>query len=117
MNGASQDPGTLLEVENLSVTFPSQHGDTHAVREVSFSLGRERLGIVGESGSGKSTTGRALLGLLAPPAEVRADRLAFRGQDLRNLTSRMCSGSRRLRVTVTSTGHAGSCATRVARWR
>jgi peptide/nickel transport system ATP-binding protein len=37
-----------------------------AVRGVSFTLGRERLGIVGESGSGKSQTGRAILGLTAP---------------------------------------------------
>jgi peptide/nickel transport system ATP-binding protein len=36
------------------------------VRGVSFTLGRERLGIVGESGSGKSQTGRAILGLTAP---------------------------------------------------
>jgi peptide/nickel transport system ATP-binding protein len=49
---------TLLEVENLSVSFPARGRVTHAVRGVSFTLGRERLGIVGESGSGKSTTGR-----------------------------------------------------------
>jgi peptide/nickel transport system ATP-binding protein len=79
---------TLLEVQNLSVSFPSHGRVTQAVRGVSFTLGRERLGIVGESGSGKSTTGRALLGLLAPPALVTADRLALQGQDLRSLSSR-----------------------------
>ena len=50
---------TLLDVENLWVKFPSRRGVFDAVRGVSFSLGRERLGIVGESGSGKSMTGRA----------------------------------------------------------
>jgi peptide/nickel transport system ATP-binding protein len=79
---------TLLEVENLSVTFPSDRGETQAVRGVSFTLGRERLGIVGESGSGKSTTGRALLGLLPAPTLVTADRIALHGLDLRGLSSR-----------------------------
>lgn len=51
----------LLEVENLRVTFPTPRGDIDVVRGVSFTLGRERLGIVGESGSGKSMTGRSIL--------------------------------------------------------
>jgi peptide/nickel transport system ATP-binding protein len=49
---------------------------------VSFTLGRERLGIVGESGSGKSQTGRAILGLTAPEGLVTAARLEFHGVDL-----------------------------------
>ena len=48
----------LLAVEDLNVSFPGRSGITRAVRNASFTLGRERLGIVGESGSGKSTTGR-----------------------------------------------------------
>jgi peptide/nickel transport system ATP-binding protein len=79
---------TLLEVENLCVSFPARDGMMQAVRNVDFTLGRERLGIVGESGSGKSTTGRALLGLHAPPAQVTADRLSLHGIDLRSLSRR-----------------------------
>jgi peptide/nickel transport system ATP-binding protein len=52
------------------------------VRGVSFTLGRERLGIVGESGSGKSQTGRAILGLTAPEGRISAKRLEFSGVDL-----------------------------------
>ena len=79
----------LLDVQNLCVSFPAPGGRlTQAVRGVSFTLGRERLGIVGESGSGKSTTGRALLGLLAPPAIVSADKLTLEGLDLRSLSRR-----------------------------
>jgi peptide/nickel transport system ATP-binding protein len=52
------------------------------VRGVSFTLGRERLGIVGESGSGKSQTGRAILGLTAPGGQVTAQSLRFAGIDL-----------------------------------
>ncbi len=75
----------LLEVENLNVSFPGRGGLTHAVRNASFSLGRERLGIVGESGSGKSTTGRALLGLIPRPGIVSAKRMSFAGQNLMGL--------------------------------
>ena len=73
----------LLVVEDLRVAFPNRDGGWfEAVRGVSFSLGRERLGIVGESGSGKSQTGRAILGLTAPEGRVAAQRLEFAGTDL-----------------------------------
>lgn len=79
---------TLLRVENLRVRFPTEQGEVEVVKGLSFDLGRERLGIVGESGSGKSMTGRALMGLIAPPGRVTADRLEFDGIDLRGLTER-----------------------------
>jgi peptide/nickel transport system ATP-binding protein len=75
----------LLEVKGLAVTYPGRVKPTLAVHNVSFNLGRERLGIVGESGSGKSTIGRALLGLIGWPALVEAEKLSFRGSDLRSL--------------------------------
>ena len=43
----------LLDVKKLGVRFPTRTGVIEAVRGISFTLGRERLGIVGESGSGK----------------------------------------------------------------
>ncbi|MEY9780295.1 ABC transporter ATP-binding protein [Sinorhizobium fredii] len=72
----------LLTVEDLRVRFPTRTGVVEAVRGVSFTLGRERLGIVGESGSGKSQTGRAIMGLTPAHAQVTAKRLAFDGIDL-----------------------------------
>jgi peptide/nickel transport system ATP-binding protein len=72
----------LLEVDDLRVTFPTRTGEVNAVRGVSFTLGRERLGIVGESGSGKSQTGRAIMGLTPPHAKITANRLNFDGIDL-----------------------------------
>lgn len=72
----------LLDIENLWVKFPTRNGVFDAVKGVSFSLGRERLGIVGESGSGKSMTGRAILRLIRPPGTVTADRLDLEGVDL-----------------------------------
>lgn len=73
---------TLLDVQGLRVTFPTRTGVIEAVRGVSFSLQRERLGIVGESGSGKSQTGRAIMGLTPPQAKVSAEKLDFDGIDL-----------------------------------
>jgi peptide/nickel transport system ATP-binding protein len=79
----------MLEVENLRVAYPAREGGfNEVVRGVSFTLGRERLGIVGESGSGKSQTGRAILGLTAAGGRVTADVLRFSGRDLLSIAPR-----------------------------
>jgi peptide/nickel transport system ATP-binding protein len=77
----------LIEIENLRVTFPSRAGPLEALRGVSLSMGREKIGIVGESGSGKSLTGKAILGLIPSHARVAADRLRFDGEDLLTMPS------------------------------
>lgn len=79
----------LLTVDDLRITFPSRTGRIEAVRGISFELGRERLGIVGESGSGKSQTGRAIIGLTPPHAEVSARELTFEGIDLLTATPKV----------------------------
>ena len=79
---------TLLTVENLKVRYPTRTGVIEAVRGVSFTLGRERLGIVGESGSGKSQTGRAIMGLTPSHGVVTANRLDFSGIDLLSASAR-----------------------------
>ncbi|NEX46797.1 ABC transporter ATP-binding protein [Pseudotabrizicola algicola] len=80
---------TLLSVQDLRVSFPRPSGGrVEVVRGLSFDLGRERLGIVGESGSGKSMTGRALMGLIAPPGRVTAQRMQFDGIDLTTLSEK-----------------------------
>ncbi len=73
---------SLLAVKNLRVSYPTRTGVIEAVRGVSFTLGKERLGIVGESGSGKSQTGRAIMGLTPNHGVVTADTLDFSGIDL-----------------------------------
>ena len=91
---------TLLDVENLWVKFPSRHGVFDAVRGVSFTLGRERLGIVGESGSGKSMTGRAILRLIRPPGIVTADQISLEGEDLMKKTEREMREVRGQRISM-----------------
>jgi peptide/nickel transport system ATP-binding protein len=71
-----------LEVRDLSVRFAGRDGLVDAVRNVSFTLGREKLAIVGESGSGKSTVGRSLLRLHPASARIEARTLRFGDTDL-----------------------------------
>ncbi|MDK1386068.1 ABC transporter ATP-binding protein [Sinorhizobium sp. 8-89] len=90
----------LLEIENLRVTFPTAHGDLDVVRGISFTLGRERLGIVGESGSGKSMTGRSILKLVRAPGRVTADKLAFDGIDLSTRSEKQMRAIRGARISM-----------------
>ena len=80
----------LLEVEDLRVSFQTDHGLVRAVDGISFSLDQgETLGIVGESGSGKSVTNLAILGLIpTPPGRIESGRANFRGRDLLKLPRR-----------------------------
>ena len=91
---------SLLDIENLWVRFPTRQGIFDAVRGVSFSLGRERLGIVGESGSGKSMTGRAILRLIRPPGIVEADHVNLEGVDLLRKTEKEMRAVRGQRISM-----------------
>ena len=72
----------LLEVEDLTVDFPTDDGVVHAVRGISYELHPgEVLGIVGESGSGKSVSSMALIGLLPRTARISGS-VRYRGEEL-----------------------------------
>lgn len=80
---------SLLEIRNLTVEFPTTAGMLRAVDGVDLDVAPgEIVAIVGESGSGKSVAMLAVMGLLPPQARVSADRLAFDGRDLREMTPR-----------------------------
>src|SRR3546814_7436162 len=100
MNAGTQAP--LLEVEGLSVTFPTRTRVVQAVRDISFSVGREKVGIVGESGSGKTMTGRAVLGLIRPPGIATARRMTFDGIDLTGLSEKQYRSIRGNRIAMRS---------------
>jgi peptide/nickel transport system ATP-binding protein len=89
-NAVNAAAAPLADIDDLRITFRGHDGAlAEAVRGVSLTLNKgERLGIVGESGSGKSLTGRALLGLLPPAAQMHAKTLRFDGTDLLALTAR-----------------------------
>ncbi|HGJ5891789.1 dipeptide ABC transporter ATP-binding protein [Arsenophonus apicola] len=79
----------LLEIKNLSVHFGEQSTPFRAVDQISYQVkAGEVVGIVGESGSGKSVSSLAIMGLIDKPGHVIADRLAFAGRDLLNMTEK-----------------------------
>jgi oligopeptide/dipeptide ABC transporter ATP-binding protein len=78
------DTAPILSVENLATAFRISGGWHRAVRDVSFTVGRnETLAIVGESGCGKSVTALSIMGLI-PPANGRIEggHIRFGGTDL-----------------------------------
>ncbi len=80
----------LLEINDLTVRFPSTMGMLTVVDRVSFSVGRnEVVCVVGESGSGKSVTMQAAVGLVqSKGGRVTGGAVTFDGRDLVNMGSR-----------------------------
>jgi microcin C transport system ATP-binding protein len=83
---------SLLEVEDLSVSFKVEGGTLEAVRRVSFQIDKgETIALVGESGSGKSVTALSILQLLPypkashPGGSIRLDGRDLLGADERTL--------------------------------
>ncbi len=81
---ASMD--TILNIENLNVSFHSREARTLAVRDVTLSIRRgETLGLVGESGCGKSVTAFSVLRLIDPPGRIDSGAIRYNGTDLLSL--------------------------------
>ncbi|WP_435156676.1 dipeptide ABC transporter ATP-binding protein [Haladaptatus sp. DFWS20] len=80
---------TLLDVQDLKVTYSTENDTVHAVNDVSFSIDEGvNYGLAGESGSGKSTAAEAILGLLPDNGQVEAGEIRFKGRDLTTLSPR-----------------------------
>ncbi len=75
--------GSLLEIEDLSISYLVDGIPLRGLRGVSLDLARNRiLGVVGESGSGKSTLSFAITRLLPSNARIDEGSIRFEGQDL-----------------------------------
>jgi peptide/nickel transport system ATP-binding protein len=74
---------TLLRVEDLRVTFPTEDGIVHAVDGISYSVETGKtLGIVGESGSGKTVSSLTTMGLTRPQGAQVSGQIFFEDKDL-----------------------------------
>jgi peptide/nickel transport system ATP-binding protein len=73
----------ILEVRDLTVRFTTKRGPANALDGVSLAVPAGlNVGLVGESGCGKTTLMKAMIGVLAPNAEVTSGEVRFRGADL-----------------------------------
>lgn len=77
---------TVLSIKNLNVSFATETGDFHALRDVAFDIPENSIvGIVGESGCGKSTLINSILGLLADNGRIDTGSIIFEDQELTTL--------------------------------
>ena len=86
----SENNDSILNVNDLRISFSTYAGEVQAVRGASFDLRRgETLAIVGESGSGKSVAARSIM-RLNPEANtiVRGGEIMFEGEDLLKLSEK-----------------------------
>jgi peptide/nickel transport system ATP-binding protein len=91
---------SLLEIENLNISFATQTGEVAAVRDVSFNIPESgTLGLVGESGSGKSATALAVMRLLPPQARV-SGQIKVGGQPLLQLAEEEMRRVRGARISM-----------------
>ncbi|MFJ4207154.1 ABC transporter ATP-binding protein [Paenarthrobacter sp. NPDC089675] len=85
INHAGPDPESVLAIDHLEVTFATDGGDVHAVKDVSLDVRPgEVVAIVGESGSGKTVTAKTILGLL-PETAISAGAVVINGNNVISL--------------------------------
>lgn len=91
----------MLDVRNLTVQFPSRHGDFTAIKDVTIAVKPGEIhGLVGESGAGKSTIGAAIIGLLQSPGRVTNGTMMLGETDLRALTPDLAHATRGDRISM-----------------
>ncbi|HZV26726.1 MAG TPA: ABC transporter ATP-binding protein [Acidothermaceae bacterium] len=79
---------TALEVDDLSVAYRLDRGESVVVREASLRVSPGSVaGLAGESGSGKSTLALAAIGYTAPTARVVSGTARLDGRDLYALSA------------------------------
>jgi len=77
----------VLSIRNLTIDYIGASSDFHAVKNVSFDIGKgEFFGLAGESGCGKSTIAFAISRLHRPPALIRSgSQILLDGRDVLTL--------------------------------
>ncbi len=77
----------ILNVQNMNISYETNHGWFQAVKNISFTVfENEVFGIVGESGSGKSTLCMGILKLLPTTAKCEQSNIQFAGKEISNIS-------------------------------
>ncbi|MYG42929.1 MAG: ABC transporter ATP-binding protein [Rhodobacteraceae bacterium] len=94
---------TVLDIDNISIDFPTSKGVVHAVANFNLKVpsGR-RIGFIGESGSGKTTTALAVMRLLASPGFVSEGEIHLQSLDNTNVLDLSDEEMRRVRLSKIS---------------
>ncbi|ASN52402.1 ABC transporter ATP-binding protein [Sinomonas sp. R1AF57] len=80
--GGTRPDETVLEIDDLRVSFATDAGEVDAVRGVSLDVrAGEVVAVVGESGSGKTVTAKTILGLL-PETATSSGAVVINGQNV-----------------------------------
>ncbi|WP_027142083.1 ABC transporter ATP-binding protein [Mesorhizobium sp. WSM3626] len=92
----------LLSVQDLSVAFSQDRGQSVAVDHISFDIARgETVALVGESGSGKSVSALSVLKLLPyPSASHPSGKILFQGADLLAMSEKQLRQVRGNKITM-----------------
>lgn len=87
---------TLLEIQNLSVSYDTYAGKVQSVRDISFKIKNGKTtAIVGESGCGKSVTAKAVMGLIEKPGSIKeGSRILYKGKDIKDFGKKEWNGFR-----------------------
>ncbi len=73
----------ILEIENLSISFFTRHGEIPAVMDFSCTvMPGEAMGLVGESGCGKSTVALGIMRDLGKNGRIVGGSIKFKGRDM-----------------------------------
>ncbi|WP_025156815.1 dipeptide ABC transporter ATP-binding protein [Leifsonia aquatica] len=89
---------SVVQIDNLSVTFATDAGPVKAVDDVTLNVAPgEVLAIVGESGSGKTVTAKTILGLL-PETATASGAVVLRSKDGESVADIVTLNKRQLRA-------------------
>lgn len=90
---------TILDINNISIDFPTSKGIVHAVSDMTLSVPQgRRIGFIGESGSGKTTTALAAMRMLANPGYVASGEIHLNSLGQTNVLNLTDEEMRRVRL-------------------